>query len=619
MFFGKTRIRPVCAILALCCSISAYAAVGEVSVVMPKETVVVQKKRFANFSEQERAQEQQRRSDIIQRTNQMFTLLGAEMALQKGDAGTALATYMVMLDRIRSSEVAERAMEMALSLNAYEQAEAIFQKWREIEPEPGAAQKRMAWGRSLIAGDIEYARNNFNDVLRDADEEQTRRIFLLLSQMSVQQPDLAKKLGSSVHRFASKYPDMPEAVIADVIFSAQNQNSSDAVRALQKLAELDADIRPPTELTLRLIAQRNPEVLNRFFTETDTRNLSPVWQELEISSMINSGNTEEAYNLLQKLLAQNPNADLYIQAALLAVQRDNGVSEVNTYLEKAYSFGTHEQKNRAAVIGAMRSADAKDYTGMQVWLDRIDAPEYIFDREVLRASMAAERGDWRQALVVSKQARRLPAQQGRFFTASDLLRVQLFAIGMHDQPRQAIIELNSLLAQAEKQQDADEQVADVLYQRALIYADKLQQPQKAIVDLRRYLAFNPNSAGGMNALGYTMLSLPSADAEEAFSLIQAAYHLEPESAAINDSMGWAYFRKGDPQAALPYLQYAFEQYPDPEVGAHLGEVLWVLGEREKAKQIWAEGFAKKGNKAVLEDTLKRLGVQKNTLPKVQSN
>ncbi|MDO5640203.1 MAG: tetratricopeptide repeat protein [Neisseria sp.] len=609
MFFWKTRVRPVAVAFLLVCSSGAYAATAASAQVetLPQDWKTISKP--SRYTDEERASEYQRRGIIIDRANDMFTLLGGEMALQKGEAGTALATYMVMLDRTKDPEVAERAMDMAVSLHAYAQAEAIFQKWREIEPVPGEAQKRMAWARSLVTGNVDEATRNLNDVLAHADETQARRIFLLLAQMSVQQPNLAAKAGRAVHRAAKKYPDMPEAAIADAVFSAQNGKEKDAVSALQTLAGLDAEILPPTELTLRLVAQRSPEAINRFFAETNTQNLSPMWQELEVSSLIASGRMDQAYSRLQTLLNQSPNADLYIQAALLSVARGDDLSVVNSYLDKAYTYGTQEQQSRAAIIGAMRNAEAKDYPQARVWADKITAADYVFDKAVLRASMEAEQGNWRNALAETRRAQRLPEQQGRFFSAADLQRVYLFALSKHDNPTQALAELNKLIAETEKQPDAEEQLGDMLYQRGMVYADKLQQPQKAVADLRRYLELNPGSANGMNALGYTMLSLPAYNMDEAFGLIQAAYQMEPESAAINDSMGWAYYLKGDAQAALPYLQYAFEQYPDAEVAAHLGEVLWKLDEQEQAKSVFAQGLKMEGNVALLKRTIQRLGVK----------
>ena len=118
----------------------------------------------------------------------------------------------------------------------------------------------------------------------------------------------------------------------------------------------------------------------------------------------------------------------------------------------------------------------------------------------------------------------------------------------------------------------------------------------------------PDSAAGLNALGYTMLSLPKSEWAEAMRLIEEAYQLDSQSAAINDSLGWAYFLKGDAEAALPHLQFAYDQTPDAEVAAHLGEVLWTLGQHEKARLVWRTALQQEPQHRVLRDTLRRLGV-----------
>ena len=565
--------------------------------------------------EMERMSEREQRMAIVKRANEMFTLLGAEIALQQGDAGSALVTYMVLLERTRDPEVAERAMEMAISLGAFEQAESIYRRWREIEPTAGPALKRITWARNMIRGDFANAVSGFDEVIHHANDVQKRRIFLLVAQTSVQQPELAKLMAGQVHQRAKQYRDMPEAMIADAILSALNNDNTDAVHALQRLAELDSEILPPTQLTLRLIGQRKPEVLNQFFAETQTAELSPMWRELQVESLIHAGKNQDAYNLLQQLLAKQPDADLYIQAALLAVNQKKPLDEVLAYLAKAAQYGTQEQQSRAAVIATMRSADAAQYAQAREWLAKIQDPEYRFDKAVLQASLDAQDGQWQNALAATKRARSFTKQQGRFFGDAELLRVELFIISKQNNPQQAIQELTRLLNKVSKQPDSNDKISDILYQRGLIYADRLQQPEKAIADLQRYVQLNPGSADGMNALGYTMLSAPKADIDTAFRLIQAAFQQDPESAAINDSMGWAYFRKGDIQAALPYLEYAFREQPDPEVASHLGEVLWKLGRQEEAKTVFQQGLQQKeGNLKLLRDTLRRLGITINPTP-----
>ena len=401
--------------------------------------------------------------------------------------------------------------------------------------------------------------------------------------------------------------------MTDAIYSAYAGDEREAVKALKRLSALDTSILPATELTLRLIGQQQPEILNRFFAETNTDKLSPLWQQIKLESLIHAGKNDEAYALLQKLLAENPDGDLYLQAAFLSMNQKDDLQTTMGYLNQAYKYGTQEQKSRAAVVAAMRSADAKQFAQAREWSNKVQSPDFVFDKAVLQASISAEEGNWRQALDTARRARSLPEQQGRFFNDGDLLRVQLFAIAKQDNARQALQELNQLYTRTAKQPENSEKMADILYQRAMVYADQLNDPQKAIADLRRYQELKPNTAGGMNALGYTLLLLPNPNIDEAFQLIQAAYQQEPESAAINDSMGWAYFLKGETEMALPYLEFAFKEYPDPEVAAHLGEVYWKLGRQQDAKRVFDQGLQQKeGKRAMLLQTMRRLGVPSPT-------
>lgn len=596
----KKRFHSAALTLLLACSFAAFAADN-----VPKASDY----RPIAAEEGRRAGEYQRRAEVVKRAGELFTLFGGEMALQKGDAATALASYMLTFTRTKDPAAAERAMEMALTLRAYEQADAIYQQWREVEPTPGAAQERMGWVRDLTLKKFDAVEKNFNRVMENADAESKRKLFLQLSQAAVEHPGFAKRIDRKVQRETRKYQDMPEAVMTNAIFSAMANEQRDTVRALQRLAELDASIVPTTMFTLRLIGQRQPEILNKFFAETDTKKLSPMWRELQVEGLVYAGKYEEAYNLLQELLKEEPDADLYIQAALLAVNQKAELPVVMSYLEQAYKNGTQEQRSRAAVLAAMRSVDAKNFRAAREWSGRIKSPAYVFDKAVLLASIEAESGSWKKAVEYVQAARKLPEQQGSFFGDADLMRIQLFALSKHENPRVALQELNTLMRKTEARQDSREKLADVLYQRAMVYADSLNEPDKAVADLRRYNELRPNSPEGMNALGYTMLTMQGGNVEEAFKLVQSAYSLEPESAAINDSLGWAYFLKGDAESALPYLQYAFDKQQDAEVAAHLGEAYWKLGKQDKAKEVFKKGLAvKEGKRSLLLQTIKRLGI-----------
>ncbi len=570
----------------------------------PKEVGKVLRK-HQRYSEEEIKNERARLAAVGERVNQIFTLLGGETALQKGQAGTALAAYMLMLERTKSPEVAERALEMAVSLNAFEQAEMIYQKWRQIEPIPGEEQKRAGWLQNVLRERGNQHLDGLEEVLAQADERQNRRVFLLLAQAAVQQDGLAQKASKAVRRAALKYEHLPEAAVADVVFSIQGREKEKAIGALQRLAKLDTEILPPTLMTLRLTARKYPEILDGFFEQTDTQNLSAVWQEMEIMNLVSLHRLDDAYARLNVLLEHNPNADLYIQAAILAANRKEDISVIDGYVEKAYGRGTEEQRSRAALTAAMMYADRRDYAKVRQWLKKVSAPEYLFDKGVSAVVATLELDGAKAALRQIREVRKLPEQQGRYFMADNLSKVQLFALSKLPDTREALRELDKIIEKPPVGSNTELQ-AEALVQRSVVY-DRLGKRKKMISDLERAFRLAPDNAQIMNNLGYSLLS-DSERLDEGFVLLQKAYQINPDDIAVNDSIGWAYYLKGDAESALPYLWYSFENDPGPEVAAHLGEVLWALGERDLAVDVWAQAAHLAGDKKIWRETLKRHGI-----------
>lgn len=147
---------------------------------------------------------------------------------------------------------------------------------------------------------------------------------------------------------------------------------------------------------------------------------------------------------------------------------------------------------------------------------------------------------------------------------------------------------------------------DLRYNRSTLYE---RRDQLALMesDFRHILAIDPNNVHALNGLGY-FLSIRTQRYEEAYALIAKALTLKPGDAAIIDSMGWVAFKMGRFDEALAYLHEAFALYPDPEVAAHLGEVLWAKGQKQEAKNIWETNLTKNPKAPEILETLKRLGV-----------
>ncbi|WP_049751458.1 tetratricopeptide repeat protein [Halorhodospira halophila] len=162
------------------------------------------------------------------------------------------------------------------------------------------------------------------------------------------------------------------------------------------------------------------------------------------------------------------------------------------------------------------------------------------------------------------------------------------------------------LAAYERGLEASSEDHDLLYGRGLARAET-GDVDGAVEDLRRVLEADPGDPHAQNALGYTLVD-HKRDLSEARELIESALEQEPDNAAFLDSKGWLLYREGDPEAALEYLRRAFDQDPHGEIGAHLGEVLWELGERNEAREVWCRALDADGGQRALKRTLERYEV-----------
>jgi tetratricopeptide (TPR) repeat protein len=144
----------------------------------------------------------------------------------------------------------------------------------------------------------------------------------------------------------------------------------------------------------------------------------------------------------------------------------------------------------------------------------------------------------------------------------------------------------------------------LLYARALV-AEQLDRIEDAERDLRRIVTLDPEDADALNALGYTLADRTDRH-EEALELIKKALEKKPNEAAIVDSMGWVQYRLGNKDESLKFLRQAYELKPDPEIAAHLGEVLWSAGQREEARRIWDQGIKLDPKNELLKRTVDRL-------------
>jgi len=187
---------------------------------------------------------------------------------------------------------------------------------------------------------------------------------------------------------------------------------------------------------------------------------------------------------------------------------------------------------------------------------------------------------------------------GQFPTFAEQKRLVLNATASLQEKGNTTYALDILNNQLSKNEDIDYR-----YVRALFAAEVGDFPL-AETDLRYILSINPEHNDALNALGYTLADT-NKNLPEALELIEKAYSRDPESPAIVDSMGWVFYRMGDLSQALEYLQQAYKIDPSGEIAAHLGEVLWEIGEKDKAREVLLTAINKAPENKIVIKTMEK--------------
>ena len=559
----------------------------------------------------------QRRLAIAGRANDIFTLFATELIYSQGKTDQALAADMRMLEHTQEPDVAERAMEMALGANKIIEAQTIANRWQEIEPTETPARQRLMWELAIAKNDVPQVLKNADAVLSHANDYQLRRLFLKMAQFRLNNLDATDELNAPIHKTAVLHPEMAEALIADAIYGATGAHKEQTIKALQLLVHLDTDIFPASQLTLNLINLKQPQYLLDFYQLTGVDTMPAKWQSLYIELLIKNNQLQLAYQTLQPLLEKSKSADLYLQAVYLAVSQKAATATLAGYAEKIVELGNSNQRSKAAMMVAMRYYDEHNLPASRTWATKVNDPQFFFDQALMMCSIEAEQKHWKAAQQWLNKAQTDKTPAGTFFSESDLLRLQTFvnSSSLTDQKYEQY--LNRVINEAEHgdARTQVENVAPLLLLRGLLYADKFDEPVKAVTDLRRFVKMRPNQIEGLNALGYTLLSLSKDHWQEAQQLLEKAYAQNNQSPAINDSLGWAYFLNGNVEKALPLLEYAYQKLPESEVAAHLGEVYWQQGREDEARQIWAQGWLNKASDhKILNQILSKHQIRPNSLP-----
>ncbi|MEY3974623.1 MAG: Beta-barrel assembly-enhancing protease, partial [Pseudomonadota bacterium] len=147
-------------------------------------------------------------------------------------------------------------------------------------------------------------------------------------------------------------------------------------------------------------------------------------------------------------------------------------------------------------------------------------------------------------------------------------------------------------------------IADLWYDHGMA-AERLDMLEVAEGSLRRVIELKPDHAHAYNALGFSLADR-NVRLLEARGYIEQALQLAPEDPYIIDSLGWVQFRLGEFEEAEKTLRRAMSIKDDPEVVAHLAEVLVKLDKAAEARKLIAGGLSKNPGNSALQAAQSRL-------------
>jgi tetratricopeptide (TPR) repeat protein len=265
------------------------------------------------------------------------------------------------------------------------------------------------------------------------------------------------------------------------------------------------------------------------------------------------------------------------------------MDDAEKYLRRTLEL--RPQNDQARLYLGQVAEQKKDYKAAARWYGEIDAGEFYFEAQTRLAVVVAHQGDLAAARA---QLHALKPETNVQRVARALAEEQILRDARRY--RDALEVMNAAL----KELPGDK---DLLYARALV-AEKLNLFELLEADLRAVLKQDPKNAHALNALGYALADrnqrLPEAQA-----LLTEALALRPDDAFILDSMGWLQYRLGNYPEAVKYLRRALEVRSDAEISAHLGEVLWVMGNRKEAESVWSRALRDAPDSEALLDAIKK--------------
>lgn len=517
----------------------------------------------------------------------LYSLLTAEIAGSREQYDIALNNYVQQAKETRDPQVAERATLIARYLGNNTTALEMAQIWVEAAPRDtdALANASMAY---LQMGRLDDAFSMSERLFRAGGEPLFQNIAANAANLNdIERTNLLQNYATLI----KAYPAEEQLLVGAALLLQQMTNYDEALNITHRALKQNPRSIPAAILEANLLHQlkRDKEAIAKMaqLLEFYPDNTSLRQQYARILTHHDMGLAQEQLVILSK--QQPTNGDVWLSLGIVSLE----LKDIDTARQAFETLLDQDQHLSSAHYYLGHIAEA-----------RSDLPEAVIHylqvengNDFLSATMSVLDIFIRQKDFLSAQQHlnRLRLRRPEQSESLYLLHTQI---------------LNKYQQFTEAQKTLNEGVLNhpdstrLLFARAML-SNQRQQLAATERDLRQILQFDPKHVAALNSLGY-ILADRTQRFDEAFTYLQKALELSPDDAAIQDSMGWLHYRTGKYPEALAYLRKAYASMPTSEIGAHLGEILWVIGDKEAARKIWQESITLNPQDPVIRETLNRL-------------
>lgn len=522
----------------------------------------------------------------------VYDVLTAEIAGQRGEIGIAADLYSNAANLVDSPTLAARAAQLANFTRSQPRINRALTRWIEVDPSD-ADIYIMQVPFLLLQNDYDTVIKNVNMALTLA-PEQTEAYLAQVSKslIEISTPDRALDTMQQLKIYKDKDP---EAIFAYARIAAFYKKYDSALVDVDKVLKNQ----PDREDALILKA----EILQRMGNSTaaiallkklaSNRDASEDIRFAYAKLLGENNKIEEARAAFLQLHTEFPeNEDAVFALGVIALQEQDG-KQAKHYFNQLLALGDSGQQ--AAYFMGLAEKLNNDNESAMIWFSAVpeDSPRFQA-AQTNYVSILAESGQMEKARQHLKLLRlKNPSKALEYYSfEAALLRER-------DQYQAAFDLYTEALKQFPEQ-------TDLLYGRAMV-AEPLNNLRVLEDDLRTVLKKEPNNSHALNALGYTLADRTDRY-QEALVLIEKAVKLSPNDAFYLDSLAWVHYRLGNLEQAENVMNQAIAIQSDPELLAHLGEILWQRGKHIEAKIAWDEGLKKDRNNQLILKTMSRFGL-----------